>query len=163
DRSGRVNARSKVWEDVIGLDWAGNGGEVRYSAARSGSSKSLFAMTLDGRERLLLRIPGSVRLLDGRGPRLLIARDEFRVCVYGRAPGETRERDLSWMDWSLVDDLTPDGRRIVLTEQGGETGPNYAVCVRSTAGGPILRVGEGVGGSISPDGRWVVTLNRPQG
>src|SRR5262249_13444491 len=114
-------------------------------------------------ERLLLRIPGSVRLLDGRGPRLLIARDEFRVCVYGRAPGETRERDLSWMDWSLVDDLTPDGRRIVLTEQGGETGPNYAVCVRRTAGGPILRVGEGVGGSISPDGRWVVTLNRPQG
>ena len=37
--------------------------------------------------------------------------------VVGLASGETRERDLTWLDWSLPVDLSPDGKVGVIAER----------------------------------------------
>jgi hypothetical protein len=72
------------------------------------------------------------------------------------AAGETRERDLSWLDWSLLQDISADGTKVLFDESaegGGETGSVY---LRPIDGSPAIRLGEGTGRSISPDGQWAV-------
>ena len=54
----------------------------------------------------------------------------------GLATGETRERDLSWLDWSLPIDLSPDGTQVVFDEEGEQGGPSYTVAVRDLRGSP---------------------------
>jgi Tol biopolymer transport system component len=72
------------------------------------------------------------------------------------APGETRERSLSWFDWSLLLDMSPDGKIVVFSETGEAVGSNYSIFLRKTDGSPAVRLGEGGFGSLSPDGRWVL-------
>ena len=43
-----------------------------------------------------------------------MSRDDMRVAINGLAPGESAERDLSWLDFSLVKDLSADGRTLKL-------------------------------------------------
>jgi Tol biopolymer transport system component len=81
----------------------------------------------------------------------------------GLAPGEEKERELSWFDWSLPCDLSADGKMLVFTEifEGG--GPFGAVYLRKTDGSPAVRLGEGEGLSLSPDGKWVIAVVAPGG
>jgi dipeptidyl aminopeptidase/acylaminoacyl peptidase len=74
------------------------------------------------------------------------------------APGTNTERDLSWLDGSLVVALSADGRTLLFTEYSGAFGNNYAVCLRKTDGSPVVRLGEGWAGDLSPDGRWAVAV-----
>jgi len=79
--------------------------------------------------------------------------------MIGLAPGETKERDLSWLDWSVPSDLSRDGKIVLFQEAGEGGGPKYAVYSRQTDGSPAIRLGEGTGMALSPDGNWV--LARP--
>ena len=73
------------------------------------------------------------------------------------APGETRERSLTWFDWSLLADMSRDGKTIVFSETGEAEGTNYSIFLRKTDGSPAIRLGDGGFGSLSPDGQWVVS------
>jgi Tol biopolymer transport system component len=75
----------------------------------------------------------------------------------GRFGLDAPERDLSWLDLSMVTDLSADGRTMVFSESGEGGGPGYSVFVRPTDGAPPVRLGEGRAMTISPDGRWVLT------
>jgi Tol biopolymer transport system component len=75
--------------------------------------------------------------------------------VLGRGPGDAKERDLSWLDWSAAFDLTPDGKTLLFAETGEGSGPAYSCFIRGTDGSAPVRLGDGVALSISPDGRWV--------
>jgi dipeptidyl aminopeptidase/acylaminoacyl peptidase len=72
-------------------------------------------------------------------------------------PGGKEERELGWWGWSVLSDLTPDGRKVLYEEAGDGGGPNYTVFVRDTDGSPPVRIGEGVGLAISPDAKCVIT------
>ena len=73
------------------------------------------------------------------------------------AAGATREKDLSWLDWSLPVDISPDGKTVLFDEQGEEGGPTYTAAVRDMQGSPPIPLGEGMAGDFSPDGKWVIT------
>jgi len=92
---------------------------------------------------------------DGRA---LVSHDVIRIGVLGRAAGETRERDLSWLDWSAAFDLSKDGKTLLFNETGEGSGPNYSCFVRGTDGSPPVRLGDGNATSLSPDGRWVTAF-----
>ena len=78
------------------------------------------------------------------------------------APGAGKERDLSWLDWSTPGDISSDGSTILFTESGEGGGPKYAVFLRRTDGSPAVRLSEGTGVALSPDGKWaVVRPNTP--
>jgi len=85
-----------------------------------------------------------------------------RVGIRGLGPGEKEERELGWFGWSIVRDISRDGRKILFEEEGNGGGPNYTVFLRSTDGSPPARIGEGLAGAISPDGKWVITRS-PKG
>jgi Tol biopolymer transport system component len=87
----------------------------------------------------------------------LVVTHQERVGIRGLAPGAKEERELGWFGWSIVRDISRDGKKILFEEEGDGGGPNYTVFLRDTDGSPPVRIGEGLGGAISPDNRWVVT------
>jgi len=74
------------------------------------------------------------------------------------APGAAAERELSWLDWSLPIDISADGTRLLFDEQGAEGGSAYTVAMRVLTGSPPVRLGEGMAGDLSADGKWTTTL-----
>jgi eukaryotic-like serine/threonine-protein kinase len=78
-----------------------------------------------------------------------------------RAAGAPKEIDLTWLDWSLLNGISADGRFVLFTETGEGGGRGYSVYIRSLDGSPAIRLGEGTGQSISPDGKRVLALIGP--
>lgn len=157
---GEMKVLSSGWDgSVEGLAWSPAGDEVWFSAAEAGASRALHAVSPSGELRLLLRTAGGITLQDvSRDGRVLITRDIERGGILGLAPGETAERDLSWLDGSVAVDLSGDGRTLLFMEQGSATGSAYAVCLRGTDGSPVVRLGEGAAAGLSPDGAWALTI-----
>jgi Tol biopolymer transport system component len=157
DQHGNKKASSSFYSSVQGLAWNPNGKEVWFSAVPGGASRSLYAVDLSGKERLIYRAPGGVTIHDiSRSGEVLLTADKTRLGLFALAPGETRERSLSWFDWSLLNDLSPDGKTVIFSESGEAVGNNDGVFLRRTDGSPAVRLADGDFGRLSPDGEWVL-------
>ncbi len=160
DLAGKKTTLSTGWDSIQGIAWSTGGDEIWFTATRTGGDRSLYAVNLAGTIRLLARVPGELTLLDvGREGNVLLTRGNDRAGIIGLPPGETKERDLSWLDWSSPGDLSADGRTVLFAETGEGGGPKYAVYLRKTDGSPAIRLSEGIGLALSPDGKWA--LARP--
>jgi len=160
DRAGNKKTLSRDFVAAQGLAWSPTGNEVWYTATPSGSNRELRAATLSGEERLVYLGTGTLTLHDiFRDGRVLISRDDLRAGMIGLAPGESKERDLSWHDWTVPRDLSDDGKLVPFDETGEAGGETGAVYVRGTDGSPAVRLGEGRTPTVSPDGKWVLALS----
>jgi Tol biopolymer transport system component len=159
DRSGTKKTLSGGWLTAAGLAWSRDGREVWFTGAKVGGARALYAASLSGAERVVDRIAGTLTLHDiAPDGRVLLARDDLRREILGVPPGETRERSLSWLDWSRATDLSADGRLLLFSEQGEGGGMVPAVYLRRTDGSPAVRLGEGISTELSPDGKWALAL-----
>jgi Tol biopolymer transport system component len=77
--------------------------------------------------------------------------------IQGDDRGDVADRDLSWLDYSTCPRVSGDGKQLLFTEQGDGGGAEYSVYLRTTDGGPAVRLGPGIGCDISPDGKWVLS------
>jgi Tol biopolymer transport system component/predicted Ser/Thr protein kinase len=160
DLAGKKTVLSTGWDSIQGLAWSSTGDEIWFTATRTGGDRSLFAVNLSGTVRLLARVPGELTLLDvGHDGNVLLTRGNDRAGLIGLAPGQAKEIDLSWLDWSTPGDLSADGKTVLFSEAGEGGGPKYAVYLRKTDGSPAIRLGDGTGAALSPDGKWA--LGRP--
>jgi len=158
DEAGKKTVLSKGWDSIQGLAWSPDGGEIWFTATRTGGDRSLYATTMSGQVRLLARVPGELTILDvGKEGNVLMTRGNDRAGMMGLAPGEAKEKDLSWLDWSVPGSLSADGKIVLFQESGEGGGPKYAVYLRNTDGSPAIRLGEGTGMSLSPDGQWALS------
>jgi Tol biopolymer transport system component len=156
--TGNKKVLSTGWESEEGLAWSARGNEVWFSATEAGLQRRIYAVDLAGNLRMAFRAPGGVTLQDiAPDGRLLLTRDEQRAGIMGMAAGATRERDLSWLDWSLLTDMSPDGTMVLFDEQGEQVGSTYTVAMRDMRGSPPVPLGEGMSGGFSPDGKWAVS------
>lgn len=156
---GRRDLLSEGWASAEGLAWSPDGREVWFTGARAGLDATLHAVTLSGAAREVARAPGRLVLHDvARDGRAILDRSTVRFELKGRFPDADGERDLSWLDLSLVTDISPDGRLLVFSESGEGGGPGYAVFLRRTDGAPPVRLGEGMASTLSPDGKWVASM-----
>jgi hypothetical protein len=158
DRQGGRTVVSDGWSSLSGLDWAPSGDKVWFSAAREGTRRELVELSISGKVRTLLRVPGSLTLYDvAPDGRVLLSQETLRSIAVGVAPDGT-ERDLSWTDFSIGHDLSIDGRTALLSEGGVGTSALYAAYLRGMDGSPAIRLGEGQPMALSPDQRWVLML-----
>ena len=156
DLAGSKKTLSNGWAGAQGLGWVS--GEVWFTAAEAGFARALHAVTLAGKQRLVTRMAGGLILNDiGADGRMLVIRDVERSEILGRFAGESKERNLSWLDLSVAVDLSDDGTTLLFMEQGVAVGSTYAVCVRRIDG-PAVRLGEGAAHGLSPDGRWALAI-----
>src|SRR6267143_2028567 len=161
DLHGNRKAGSSFYSSVEGLAWSPNGKEVWFSAVPVGAARSIYALDFSGRERLIYRAPGVLTVHDvSRSGLVLLTADKSRVSIFALAPGETHERSLSWFDWSLLTDMSADGKTIVFSETGEAVGANYSIFLRKTDGSPAVRLGDGGFGFLSPDEKWVLAEDR---
>ena len=66
------------------------------------------------------------------------------------------ETDASWLDWSILADLSPDGRTILFSETREGGGTKSAVYLRGAGAPSPLRLADGIGDALSPDGKWAL-------
>jgi dipeptidyl aminopeptidase/acylaminoacyl peptidase len=93
-----------------------------------------------------------------RDGRVLVSQNETRQSTSGLGTGQERERDLSWLEATAAADLSPDGRTLLFTEQCEALAGFNVVGMRGTDGSPVINLGEGYAGGLSPDGRWAVAI-----
>jgi eukaryotic-like serine/threonine-protein kinase len=159
DLTGNKKTLSGEWGSGDGLAWSPNGEEIWFTATKRGEANALYAVTLSGQERIVARVPASLLLHDiSRSGRILMACGNLSTDVIALPPGETKERDLSWLDNVSVYDLSPDGKTFIFDYFGEGSGVNYAAYLRKTDGSPAIRIGEGAGISLSNDGKWVASI-----
>jgi len=161
DLNGKREELTRKWDDLRGLAWSPSGNEIWYGGADA-NWDALRVVDLAHHDRLLLELPSVIELKDiSADGRALIDSRNNRLPIMGRTAGMERERDLSWLDVTVLGDISPDGKQILLCEEDspGANADAYWVGTRALAGSPVVRLGNGVGGRFSADGKWVTSLS----
>jgi eukaryotic-like serine/threonine-protein kinase len=159
DLSGKATTLSKGWSNSGNVAWRPDGSEIWFSGLRGAEQFAVYAVTPSGRERPVRREAGGLFLHDiSRDGRVLLNNYIWNSSLVALPAGESSEHELSWMDQPLADAISNDGRAIVFDEWGEGGGDNGAVYLRATDGSAAVRLGEGSGMALSPDGRWVLSL-----
>ena len=162
DRAGSKKTLTPVYATAQGLAWKPDGSEIWFTAAEGGFNRALHGVTLSGRVRLIGRVPGVSTLKDiAKDGRVLMTNESYRLGVLGRGPADAKERELSWLDFSLASDISRDGNSLLITESGEGGGSGYSAYLRKFDGSPAVRLGEGATQSFSPDGLSAVCIVRP--
>jgi serine/threonine protein kinase len=148
-------------QSANGVAWPPDGSEIWFTADRGAGIRTLNAVNLRGKERTLVTSAGSLWLQDVAGDgRVLLARDVMRGGIIGLIGGEKSPRDLSWLDFSIVRDLSADGKTVVFSESGEAGGSIFGVYLRKADGSPAIRLGDGTTEALSSDGQWVLSVPR---
>ena len=141
---------------ALGLAWPPRGDEVWFSGARSDGPPAIRAVSLSGgSERLVARVPAPLKVDDiSRDGRVLVTKGVNLGGISCLIPGETREREVGWLENAYVEGLSADGKTLLFRAMEG----NWigGVYTRAMDGSPAVRLGDGHPESLSPDGKWVL-------
>ena len=133
---------------VTGLAWSRDGNEVWFTGA------NLSAVTLSGKVREVANFMGTATIHDvSPDGRALLSRNTWRREIVGLSPGETSERNLTWLDWSFPTALSDDGMTVLFDEQNLA---RYLAYTRKTDGSPAVLLGQYHSIDLSPDGKWAL-------
>ncbi len=155
-RGGGPRVLADGLRDATGLAWSPSGDEVWYA-----EKNNLWAVTPSGRKRVIYSQTMRLTLRDvARDGRVLVTSWDRRLREFVRGPGDKADRELTWLDWTIVSDLSEDGRQIAFFESEEGAGFKMISYLRATDGSPPVRLGEGAYPRLSPDGRFAVTVKR---
>ena len=160
DLAGKRTTLARGWKwGGFHIAWSPDGSEVWFSATEAGWVNPIRAVSLSGKQRLVMRMPAWLQVHDiSRDWRILLTMTMGRNRMFGLAPGESQERDLSWHEGSRAVDITPDGKTVLFVEHGEGSSDVGITYVRGMDGSPAKRLGVGNPVAISPDGRWVAVI-----
>jgi hypothetical protein len=158
DRGGKELIRSATFISIEGLAWPPSGEEVWVGATtQEGWADAVHALDLSGKQRIVLRLPGMLRLHDvSRDGRILLSRESWRSGLQFRGPGDAKERDLAWLDYATLRDLSGDGAQIVFDDWGSAAGASDLAYLRKTDGSPAVKLGAWSSLVFSPDGSRIL-------
>ena len=158
DSSRRKRTLSSPQSAIESVSWAPSGEEVWFTSAKETTKFQLWAADLSGHTRVVDRIPNTPTLYDiARDGRVLLGQNIFRILASAQGNGQEQEHDLTIQNWSDASAISPDGRQVLLNEEGANSGPNYDVYVRASDGAAPVRIGDGHGYDFSPDMKWVLS------
>jgi eukaryotic-like serine/threonine-protein kinase len=153
-KTGEKVASSPLYESAQGLAWSASGNEVWTTSPLE--SGDIHALSLSGKTRVPLAVPGRLRLQDiSPSGQLLVEQGVARRGMVVSSDHGATVRDLSWMDFGYLRDISNDGKMILFEEEGSES-QSYTVFVRDVDGSPAIPIGEGYGLALSPDKRWAL-------
>ncbi|HUP44124.1 MAG TPA: serine/threonine-protein kinase, partial [Thermoanaerobaculia bacterium] len=155
---GEPEAIARGWaRGANGLAWAPDGAHIWVTGTETSAPPALWAVTLSGDRRLVSRLTGSMKLFDmSSAGRILIANGTWRAALHYMPPGAPRERNMSWLDWSIGSDLSRDGRTLLFNETREGGGARSSIYLwRHGADAPV-RIGEGYGSALSSNGERVL-------
>jgi eukaryotic-like serine/threonine-protein kinase len=135
--------------------WRPDGKEVWFTGSPERDRPSgLYAADLDGKVRLVAQMPGELELDDiARDGRVLLAHHTLISSMHAVVPGDSTERDLTWLDSPIPAAISSDGKSVLFRESGEGGGKTASVYLRGLDGSPAIRLGDGLALALSPDGR----------
>jgi Tol biopolymer transport system component/predicted Ser/Thr protein kinase len=152
---------SRGWRAVGSLDWSPRGDEIWFSAGHPGSDPVLYAVDLSGKQRFLAQAPGWIVMQDvAADGRVLLSTVNSRLGIRYLDFDHSTERDLAWLDASMLYEISSDAKRLLFVELSNGEGRNAAIYLRKTDGSAAVRLGYCNRPSLSPDGKWVVCIRR---
>ncbi len=120
----------------------------------------VLAVDLSGVVRTLARYPMRTLLHDvAPDGRLLLEREFFRRELRVRGPGDTPDRDLTWLDGSQLAALDAERGRVLLDESFEAVAQRPQVFLRPIDGGPAVRLGEGTAKDLDGAGAWALAIS----
>jgi Tol biopolymer transport system component len=159
DREGGARTLVQASSPLDWATWSPDGRLVLFVSKPSRDETVLCAATLDGSTRELHRTDGHVHLFDiSADGKVLLCREINRLEARYVGP-HNGEQDLSWLEGSVVTALSRDGKTVLLREMRAGGGPKFGAYLRRTDGSEPVRLGEGFACDLSPDGKWVMTLD----
>lgn len=140
---------------VNGLTWSPDGTEIWLTGSDGGEPPALYSVNAaTGDEHLISRLTGSMKIYDvSNAGRVLLSNGTWRAALEYQPPGDATEHDISWLDWSVLADLSADGRNILFNETREGGGSKSAVYLREAGAATPIRIGDGYGDALSPDGK----------
>jgi serine/threonine protein kinase/Tol biopolymer transport system component len=151
---------SRGWRSIGALNWSHDNREIWFSGGQPGGDPALYAVTLAGTQRLITQTGGMIVMQDvARDGRVLLSTVNSRLGILYAPPNGAPERDLSWLDSSLIYEISNDAQSIVFVELSNGQGRNSAIYLRKTDGSPAIQLGYGNRPSLSPDGKWVACIH----
>jgi serine/threonine protein kinase len=162
DRSGKIVTRTDPFVSFEGVAWGPSDDEVwigTTATTQAGWADAIVGLSLSGKQRLVYRVPGMMRLHDvSRSGKLLISRESWRTGLQFRGPEDKKERDLSWLDYATVRDISADGSEITFDDWGQAAGTTSLAYMRRTDGTQPVKLGAWWLPTLSPDGKWVLAI-----
>jgi hypothetical protein len=139
---------------IYGLTWSGDGREVWFTGSETDSpnDRALYALSLDGRSRLVARTPGAITIHDiARDGSALISTGAGWFGINTGTDGQD-ERTLDLYGRSHIVALSADGQWLLVNEdREGAKG----AWLKPTNGKPPVHL-DGVARGLSPDGRFAL-------
>jgi dipeptidyl aminopeptidase/acylaminoacyl peptidase len=151
DRRGDHKRLTPVYPSGRSLCWAPGGKEVWYTASLLSDDSGLYAVTLTGKNRVVVRAPTELVLQDiSATGRVLLESVRFQVEIGMKHAGDTGARSFGIA--SDLGSLSPDGQWLVYNRFEGS---DYEAYVRKTDGTAAVKIGEGYGHGITADGSLI--------
>ena len=159
DLQGRHAQVTELFKSIEGLGWRSEQ-EIWFCASQTGNALNLCATDFRHHVRVLCRAPGRLVLHDlASDGRVLAERNSYRSFIYASNAGEASPRELSWLDFSQLAQVSKDGRQLLFTESGDGGGIHNTIYLRPVAGGAPLRLGEGTALCLSDDNREALVVS----
>jgi eukaryotic-like serine/threonine-protein kinase len=160
DSNGKELAHSQTYVSLEGVAWPPSGDEVWLAGTTdTGWADAIYALRMNGRERIVLRLPGMLRLHDiSRDGGVLLSKDLWRSDILYRGANEKSERKLSWLDYAQLRDITDDGKMVSFADWGQAAGTSALAFVRKTDESPAVKLGAWDEPVLSPDGTRVLAV-----
>jgi hypothetical protein len=155
-------APRRLTESLPALGWSAwrpDGREVWFGGMTSESGLGVFGVSLEGNVREVYSSPAYAGIDDissNEDALFISTQPRMRMETSTRAGGPREAVDLSWLDWSLVRDVSADGTMVLFDESGMGAGNAPGSFIRSIDGGPAIRIADGMSTSITEDGRYVL-------
>ncbi|MGC1107878.1 MAG: protein kinase [Candidatus Acidiferrales bacterium] len=158
DKNGKQLARSEEYVSVEGLAWEPSGDRILFAASKTGGwADSIHALTVNGKDRTVLTLPGVLRVHDiSKDGRILLSQDQWRSQMQYRGAKDTEERDLSWLDGTTVSDISDGGQELAFQEFMEAAGTAPIAYMRSANDSSSVKLGIGLFPTLSPDGKWAL-------
>jgi hypothetical protein len=159
DLQGHVSVLTPQWDSEDGLAWSADGKEIWFTAAESGTNRTLFAVDLAAHMRTILTSPGGMTLQDiAPDGRVLVSFDAERLALATMVRGDSKPVDLSWHDWDVAKDISSDGQSILFEDDSEIAGHMFSSAIRKIDGTPPVHLSGGSSSKLSPDGKWVISI-----
>ena len=162
DRRGHARQVGETGTTPGGLAWAPGARELWFTASKSTTLNDLevrATTTTDGRSRVVVSLPGGLRLLDiAADGRVLVSRSSESGELFVEENGTARA--LGWQSSSALKHLSDDGRYVLFSEDGPE---GFDLFLRPTSGGPAVLLAAGLTwdqAQLSPDGTRVALRDK---
>jgi hypothetical protein len=158
----RTRRLTPEYNGIEALAWSQDGREIWYCGATNEAAWPLWAIDADltapRAGRLIWHVPQNLLLLDidRRGRVLLTGVDGSNAAFAATGDGPSR-REFMWNSWTVPAYVSRDGHSFLLSSQD-RSSPDYSVLLQKADASPAVKIGPGRAQSISPDGKWALSI-----